>query len=157
MKIIVDEEARITQSRVTFVRLISLQLRLMELWWAAAGGHKEALVQMAVGAINGDRVTRGAHEEHLRSFGHAMPRSLMTKCNLSSIASATGLNRETVRRVVDRLTVNGPLVRSPDGSINFIEGWSQGPETQQLGDAQLDEFSRTANLLLREGVLLSKD
>lgn len=157
MKIMVDEETRITQSRVTFVRLVSLQLRLMELWREAAGGHQEALVQMAVGAINGDRVTRGAPEAGLRSLANAMPRRLMTKCNLSSIASATGLNRETVRRVVNRLTVNGPLVRFPDGSINFIKGWSQGPETQRLGDAQLDEFTRTANLLLRECVLLSKD
>lgn len=134
-----------------------MQLRLIELWREAAGGHQEALVLMAVGAISGDRVTRGAHEARLRSLRHAMPSSLMTKCNLSSIASATGLNRETVRRVVNRLTLNGSLVRSPGGSINFIEGWSQGPETKQLGDAQLNEFSRTANLLLPEGVLLSKD
>ena len=156
MKIIVDEETRIPQSRVTFVRLVSLQLRLIELWREAAGGHQEALVQMAVGAINGDRVTRGPPEASFRSLGNAMPKRLMTKCNLSSIASATGLNRETVRRVVNRLCVNGPLVRSPDGSINFVDGWSQGPETQQLGDAQLDEFSRTANLLLRQGALSSK-
>lgn len=157
MKIVVHEEARIAQSRVTFVRLLGLQLRLMELWRLAAGGHQEALVQMAVGAINGDRVTRSTSDPRLRSMGNAMPTSLMTKCNLSSIAAATGLNRETVRRVVNRLTVEGPLVRSPDGSVNFIEGWTQGPETQRLGEAQLDEFSRTANLLLREGVLSGKE
>jgi hypothetical protein len=157
VKILVNEDIRTGQSRVTFVRLLSLQLRLMELWREAAGGHQEALVQMAVGAINGDRMTRGAHEERFRSIENALPRSLMTKCNLSSIASATGLNRETVRRVINRLIEAGPLVRSSDGSINFVEGWSQGPATQQLGNAQLDEFARTANLLLRDGVLSAQD
>ena len=156
MKIFVDPEARDLQSRVTFVRLLGLQLRLMELWRVVAGGHQEALVQMAVAAINGDRVTRSASDLRLRNMSNAMPTSLMTKCNLSSIAAATGLNRETVRRVVNRLTVNGPLVRAPDGSVNFIEGLTQGPETQRLGEAQLDEFCRTVNLLLREGVLSGK-
>ncbi len=88
MKILVDEETRVTHSRLTFVRLLGLQLRLSELWRLAAGGHQEALVQMAVGAINGDPITRGAPDAHLRSMGHAMPTTLMTKCNLSSIAGA---------------------------------------------------------------------
>lgn len=157
MKIFVNEGTRISQSRVTFVRLLDQQLRLMELWRVAAGGHQEALVQMAVGAINGTPVTRSASDPRLRNISNAMPTSLMTKCNLSSIAAATRLNRETVRRVVNRLTVDGPLVRAPDGSVNFIAGWTQGPETQQLGKAQLDEFCRTANLLLREGVLSVKE
>lgn len=156
MKVMVDEETSLAYSRVTFVRLVGLQLRLMELWRKAAGGHQEALVQMAVGAINGDRVTRGA-DEGFRSIGKAMPKTLMTKCNLSSIASATGLNRETVRRAVNRLIVDGPLVRSADGSIHFKDGWSQGSETQHLGEAQLDEFRRTANLLLRDGVLSNEE
>jgi len=153
LKLIVDEQIRTAQSRVTFIRLVSMQLRLMELWREAAGGHQEALVQMAVGAINGDRVTRGAPDARLRTLGIPMPMTLMTKCNLSSIAAGTGLNRETVRRIVNRLIAEGPLVRSADGSINFIDGWTQGPETHRLGEAQLDEFSRTANLLLRDGVL----
>ncbi len=157
MQIVVDDEKRITKSRVTFLRLLSLQLRLMELWREAAGGYQEALVQMAIGAINGERITRGSHDARFLSIENALPRSLMTKCNLSSIASATGLNRETVRRVVNRLIEHGPLVRSADGSIHFIEGWSQGPETQELGRAQLNEFARTANLLVREGVLSSQD
>lgn len=152
-----DPEARALHSRVTFVRLVGLQLRLMELWRGAAGGHQEALVQMAVGVINADRVTRSITDPRLRSLNNAMPTSLMTKCNLSSIAAATGLNRETVRRVVNRLVANGPLVRSPDGSVNFVEGWAQGPETKELGEAQLDEVCRTVNLLLREGVLSGKE
>ena len=153
MKLIVEEQMKTAQSRVTFVRLVSMQLRLLELWRESAGGHQEALVQMAIGVINGDRVTRGATDESLRSLGNPMPISLMTKCNMSSIAAATGLNRETVRRIVNRLIVEGPLVRSADGSINFIEGWTQGPQTHRLGEVQLDEFCRTANLLLRDGVL----
>ena len=153
MKLIADRQTRTAQSRLTFIRLVSMQLRLLELWREAAGGHQEALVQMAVGAINGDRLTRGDLDARLRSMNNPMPVGLMTKCNMSSIAAGTGLNRETVRRIVNRLIQDGPLVRSADGSINFQEGWTQGPQTDCLGEAQLDEFCRTANLLLRDGVL----
>lgn len=155
--IFVDRGMKISQSRVTFVRLLNHQLRLIQLWRLAAGGHQEALVQMAVGAINGAPVIRGASDPGLQNIGNPMPVSLMTKCNLSSIAAATGLNRETVRRVVNRLTENGPLTRTADGSVNFLEGWTQGPETYQLGNAQLDEFCRTANALIRAGVLSFED
>ena len=154
MKLIMDEQTRIAQSRVTFVRLARMQLRLMDLWREGAGGHQEALVQMAVGAILGDKVTRVELDANIRSLSNPMPVTQRTKCNLSSISAGTGLNRATVRRVVNRLIESGPLVRSADGSINFIDGWSQGAETQRLGEAQLNEFSRTANLLLRDGVLL---
>lgn len=157
MKLIMDEQTRIAQSRVTFVRLARMQLRLMDLWREAAGGHQEALVQMAVGAILGDKVTRVELDANIRSLSNPMPVTQRTKCNLSSISAGTGLNRETVRRVVNRLIESGPLVRSADGSINFVDGWTQGPETQRLGEAQLNEFSRTANLLLRDGVLLCEE
>lgn len=153
MKLVAPNEMRTAQSRVTYVRLMSMQLRLSELWREAAGGHQEALVQMAVGAITGDRVTRGVGETSLRNIENPMPVDLMSKCNLSSIAAGTGLNRETVRRIVNRLVTEGPLVRSTNGTINFAPGWTQGAETHRLGQQQLDEFCRTANLLLRDGVL----
>ena len=145
MRIVVAEEVKAGQSRVTYVRLIGMQLRLSELWRKAAGGHQEALVQMAIGAITGDRVTRGVPDQTLRDMANPMPLSLMSKCNLSSIASGTGLNRETVRRIVNRLVAEGRLVRSADGSINFRVGWTQGKLARGLGKDQLDEFCRTAN------------
>lgn len=94
-----------------------------------------------------------ASPTRLRNMVNAMPLDLMNKCNLSSISAGTGLNRETVRRIVNRLIGEGRLVRSADSSINFAGGWPQRPLTQRLGEAQLDEFFRTANLLLRDGVL----
>lgn len=62
MKLILTAETSAAQSRVTYVRLIGMQLRLWQLWRDAAGGHLEALVQMAIGVINGDKVTRGVSE-----------------------------------------------------------------------------------------------
>ena len=146
-------ERQTIQSRVTYVRLMSLQLRLANLWCDAAGGHQEALVQMAVGVINGERVIRSVSNPGLRSLAHPVPANALGKCNLSSIASATGLNRETVRRVVNRLIAAGPLARTDDGSIGFLTGWTQGPETHRLGQGQLEEICRTVNLLLGDGVL----
>lgn len=157
LKLTMSEQAKTTLSRVSFVRLASMQLRLMEVWREAAGGHQEALVLMAVGAILGDRASRSALDPSLRSLSKAIPETQTTKCNLSSISAGTGLNRETVRRIVNRLIKSGRLVRCADGSINFIDGLTQGSEAKHLGEAQLKEFSRTASLLLRDGVLLCEE
>jgi hypothetical protein len=157
MKLIMEAEHGDTQSRVAYVRIIEMQLRLFDLWRAAAGGQQEALVQMAVGAIIGGRFTRAETDPTLRNMATPVPTGLASKCNLSSISFATGLNRETVRRVVNRLIERGPLVRGEDGSINFRPGWTQGPEATQLNKNQLDEFRRTANLLVRDGVISITD
>lgn len=153
LKLMLTADTGTAQSRVTYVRLIGMQLRLWQLWRDAAGGQLEALVQMAIGVINGDKVTRSVPDPSLRDMANPMPVAMMTKCNLSSIAAATGINRETVRRIVNRLIVEGRLVRSSDGAINFAPGWTQGPQTHCLGQDQLTEFCRTANLLFRDGVL----
>lgn len=153
MKHFVKTKHKDLQSRVTYVRLIDMQLRLLELWRVAAGGHQEALVQMAVGAITGSRFTRSGTDQAFKSMTRAIPVDLMTKCNLSSISTAIGLNRETVRRIVNRLITNGRLVRAEDGSINFAPGWTQGPEATQLNEGQLSEFRRTVNLLIEDDVL----
>ncbi len=153
MRLIIEDEVKVGQSRLTFLRLVGMQLRLLNLWRDAAGGHQEALVQMAVAVILGDRAVSGDTPPPLLSLANPMPTSRMGRCNLSSIAAATGLNRETVRRIVNRLVVDGPLIRSRNGVINFTPGWSQGPESERLAQMQLEEFYRTANLLLRDGVL----
>ena len=45
----IDEEQACAKSRLVAHRLISLQLRLLELWRDIAGGDEEALIVMAVG------------------------------------------------------------------------------------------------------------
>ena len=140
-------------SRLAAHRLITMRLRLLELWREVTGGHEESLVLMAVIAITGDRLTRTDVTPELRNLDNPVPRELLGRCNISSIAIATGLNRETARRVINRLIERGILERSANRSINFTAGRMQGPNAYRISEIQLDEFTRTANVLLRDGVL----
>ena len=154
MKLVIDERRRSGQSRVSANKLISMQLRLLEQWRETAGGLQEAMVLMAIVVITGDKLIRSAPDPGLRNIANPVPLSLLGTCNLSSIAAATGINRETVRRIVNRLIAEGRLIRSAEGSINFSVGWVQRGQAHRLTNFQLDEFCRTANSLLRDGVLL---
>ena len=140
-------------SRLAAHRLITMRLRLLELWREVTGGHEESLVLMAVIAITGDRLTRTDVTPELRNLDNPVPRELLGRCNISSIAIATGLNRETARRVINRLIERGILERSANRSINFTAGRMQGPNAYRISGIQLEEFTRTANALLRDGVL----
>jgi predicted transcriptional regulator len=131
-----------------------MRLRLLELWREVTGGHEESLILMAVVAITGDRLTRADVTPGLRNMDQPVPHELLGRCNISSIASATGLNRETARRVINRLIERGILERSANRSINFTPGRMQGPNAYRISEIQLEEFTRTANALLRDGVLM---
>jgi hypothetical protein len=54
---------------------------------------------------------------------------------------------------VNRLIERGILQRSSDRSINFTSGRMQGPNAVRISEMQLEEFTRTANALMRDGVL----
>lgn len=156
MPLAIHEEQACANSRLAAHRLISMQLRLLELWRDVTGGHEEALVVMAVVAITGDRLTRIDANPELRNMAHPVPRTILGRCNISSLAAATGLNRETARRVVNRLIERGVLERSPDRSINFTAGRMQEPNAYRLSRIQLEEFARTVNALMRDGVLTGR-
>lgn len=154
MPLTINEEHASAKSRLAAHRLISMQLRLMELWREVTGGHEEALIIMAVVAITGDRLTRLDISPELRNMAHPVPRTLLGRCNISSLAAATGLNRETARRVINRLIERGILERTPDRSINFTAGRMQGPNAYRISGVQFEEFVRTANALMRDEVLV---
>lgn len=154
MRLVIHESNARAQSRLAAHRLISMRLRLLEFWRGVTGGHNESLVIMAVIAITGDRLNQRDLPPKLRDMAHAVPVTLLGLCNLSSIAAATGLQRETARRVVNRLIERGVLQRSQDRSINFTPGRMQGPNAYHLSKVQLEEFTKTANELLREGIIV---
>ena len=137
----------------TLTRLIGMRLRLLALWREVTGGHTESLILMAVIAITGDRLVRQEVSPELRDMSNPVPRALLGKCTISGIAEATGLNRETARRAIGRLIQRGVLERCADGSIHFTPGRMQSDNARRISRMQLEEFTRTANALLREGVL----
>lgn len=141
------------KSRITAWRLISMRLRLLALWREVTGGHDESLILMAVIAITGDRLAAQDFKSEFGNMANPVPRKKLGRCNVSSISAATGLNRETARRVVQRLVDRGILERDNDRSIHFTKGRMQGTNAYRVSQTQLEEFVRTANALLKDGVL----
>jgi hypothetical protein len=147
-------DARVAQeSRTAGIRIILHALRTMEYWRAAAGDYNSAMVLLAIVAVSSEKLTRVDLPPEHRALSEPVGDEALGPCNISSIAAATGFNRETTRRHVNRLIKEGLLVRSPDGSVRFVEGFVQRQETADLLALQLETFARTANELVRLGVL----
>lgn len=142
------------ESRLAGIQMAMLTLRCMEHYRDVAGDQDSALILLAVVAISAERLTRGALAENLRSLESPFPQDQLGICNVSSIAVATGFNRETARRHVNRLIERGVLERGDDGSIQFAAGYLQGRQIADLLQAQLDTLGRSVTEFLRMGAMV---
>ena len=150
--------ARIAQEgRPAGIRLVLLALRMMEHWRNAAGDYNAAMVLLAIVGVSSERLTRVELSPDRRAINEPLEDEALTPCNISSIAAATGFNRETTRRYVNRLVAQGVLVRTASGSIRLVDGFIQRRETAELLAVQLEAFTRTANDLVRLGVLEARN
>lgn len=154
MQLTIDNDATQANSRLTAIRLALLTSRAMENWRRDVGDNDKAMILLAVVAICGERLTRTELPEKLRSIATPLPPGLAAECNVSSIAAATGLNRETTRRKVNALLEAGYLHRSEDGEISFPIGRQQDPATLEFVRRQLEAVARFANDAIRDGVLV---
>ena len=155
MAIVVDDELAAANSRLTAIRLATLTLRLMENWRRRFDDHESLMVLLAVVAITSERLTRSDLPSELRSLELPIPTDRLARCSVSSIAAATGLNRETARRKVNELIAAGILVRT-SREIRFAAGHVQDPFIGRLIRNQLDAVARLVNDLQRDGVLKVK-
>jgi hypothetical protein len=153
MQITIDNEASAAMSRLTAIRLALLTSRAMENWRAGVGDNESAMILLAVVAITGERLTRIELPAPYRSVATPLPPGFAAGCNISSIASATGLNRETTRRKVSALIERGYLARSAGGEICFPPARQQDPANLDFVRKQLEAVARFANDALRDGVL----
>lgn len=153
MQLTIDKQASAAMSRLTAIRLALLTSRAMENWRAGVGDNESAMILLAVVAITGERLTRAELPEPLRNVATPLPPGYAAGCNISSIAAATGLNRETTRRKVSALIERGYLSRCPKGEISFPATRQQDPETLEFLMRQLEAVTRFANDAIRDGVL----
>ncbi|HEX8309594.1 MAG TPA: hypothetical protein VF645_14375 [Allosphingosinicella sp.] len=153
MQLTIDRQASAAMSRLTAIRLALLTSRAMENWRAGVGDNESAMILLAVVAITGERLTRADLPPALCNVKTPLPPGYAAGCNISSIASATGLNRETTRRKVSSLIERGFLGRSPAGEIGFPPHRQQDPATLEFLNRQLEAVTRFANDALRDGVL----
>jgi hypothetical protein len=77
---------------------------------------------------------------------------LQRGCNALSIAAATGLPRETVRRKMGRLVEMGVLVRRDDGNYIWQAGVLQGAPHRQMLEEWASETLRLVNDCIELGI-----
>lgn len=147
------------RSRPAVITMCVLTLRLMENWRAVvrqAGDDPTdadcALIVMAVVAIGAEKFTRGELGAELHSLTQAMPQGRLNKCNLRSIASATGIHRETVRRKVSKLQQLGILDYDPVDGIRVPPSFAAREEVLEIIEAQIEALVRATSLLRAAGV-----
>ena len=160
MDIRVDAAETESKSRLVHLSLLSLNLRMLEQWRSlrlrqagVALDFETLLILMAIIVIKGEKLIRSELEPELTSFERELPQTHLSRVNLSSIASATSINRETVRRKVKRLEGNG-MVRRDEEGIHIVPGVISVDDLRRVLDAQLHTIKRTVNQLIRFGVFL---
>jgi hypothetical protein len=162
LHILVDNDAVENKSRLVHIALLNFNLRFMENWRSAqiASGravldYESLMILMATIVISAERVARTELDLDLQTLVQQLPASKVTKVNLSSIAAATAINRETVRRKVNTLDKEGWLIRDKAG-IRTVHGVVPYEILHSIIGAQLDALTRAVNLLSELGVLTAK-
>jgi hypothetical protein len=131
-----------------------MTLRLMEHWRSHLGVDTDsALIVLATLSVTMEKLTRSEVEPALRDVQSTLPSDILTKCNVSGIAEATGLNRETARRKVNSLVDAGILLRDNEGWLRVSPGYTRTVPTSALLTRHLETFVHASNEFLRERVV----
>jgi DNA-binding transcriptional ArsR family regulator len=161
MVLSVERKATEAKSRLVHLSLLTLNIRLMENWRSvpivmrgAALDYETTMILMAIIVIGAEKLLRIELEPELQTLTQRLSQNRFGKVNFSSIAAATAINRETVRRKVNDLQEAGVVVREKEG-IRIAHGVIQFEVLREIIDAQLDALTRTVNQLSRLGVLLA--
>lgn len=160
MPLLVNPTATATKSRVALIHLLNLNLRLMEAWrsaqvklFGAALDIESTMILMAIVAIGADKLVRTGDLKEFEDLSVPMDFRLLGKCNLSSVAATTGLNREMVRRKVGVLEKKGIVVRESGGSVRMAAGILQQPEVRESVNKQLRSIAATVDRLQKSDLL----
>lgn len=156
MALVIDSAAADANSRLTGIRLAVLTTRLMDLWRRGERDSDTTMILVAIAAITAERFTRGGLSEDQKSLDWVMPPERLAPCNVSSIAAATGLNRETARRRVNALVKSGALIRLKGGEIVYPPGRMQDPRAAELVRKLLEAVVRFTNESVKDGVIKSR-
>lgn len=150
----IQQEEAMANSRPIGLRMALMTLRLLENWRTHLGLDQDcALIVLATAAITMEKFTRLEFEPEHRDIRRTMPAELLTKCNVSSIAAATGLNRETARRKVQTLLNGGQLIADDKGSLRLSPEYTREVQTSEMMSSQLLTLVQTANGLLKDNIL----
>ena len=156
MQLIIDDERADANSRMTAIRAAMMLMRSMELWRRGRLDPQNVLIILAVISITSEKLMRAQLDPRYTSLSNYLPLEQLQGCNVASIAAATGLNRETVRRRVQDLIGGGSLIRTESGELALPPEKVNEDSALELVRRQLEAVTRFANDSLRDGVLLVK-
>ena len=149
----IDETRLESRARPGAISLALYTLRAMEMWKRHLPDYDSAMIMVAVVAISAEKLLRCDLPEEYGPLTEAIDLAMLQKCNIASIAHATGLNRETTRRKVNGLVRSNLLQRLDDGTVFFRQGLTQEPRVRELVRRQLIEVAALSDRLVRLGVL----
>lgn len=130
-----------------------MTLRLLEHWRLHLGlDHDSTLIVIATAAITMEKFTRTDFRPDQRDIRTEIRADELTKCNVRSIAAATGINRETARRKVKALVASGILL-SEGSAVRLNPEYTRSVATSEMLSSLLETLVRAVNELVREGVL----
>ena len=152
MPVRIDETKFDECGRVAGAAVAAYTMRAMEKWRRTLADYDSVMIMISVIAIATARLARGEFPAAYRSLAVPIDPKLLGKVNISGIAHATGLNRETARRKVGELIERNMLVRNPDGGIGLSPGLMQEERIRDQVRGQLGEIAGVAEQLVRMGV-----
>jgi hypothetical protein len=158
MYLAVDDFGADASSRLVSIRLAKLTLRLQENWRVMIDDFEKVMILLAVAAICGERFTRGEPlAEEFLNLRPTITGHQVTYGNVSSVAAATGFNRETTRRKLNQLVDAKILMRTGNGRYRFDPTGRDVDRIMALVRKQLDTLVRTGNELMRDKALSACD
>ncbi|MGZ8310524.1 MAG: hypothetical protein ACXWUP_06100 [Allosphingosinicella sp.] len=128
-------------------------LRLMDEWKSEVDDYDCAMIMVAVIVITSERLLRDELSADEARLDTVIDPARLRKCNIASIAEATGINRETARRKINDLIGRGLLVRLRDRSIALRPGLVQEEAAANSIRRKAGEIAAVANRLSEFGVL----
>ena len=156
VQLIIDERRAEANSRITAIRAAIMLMRSMELWRRDRLDPQNVLIILAVISITSEKLMRANLDPKFHALNTYLPLEQLQGCNVASIAAATGLNRETVRRRVQELIAGGSLIRTDAGEIALPPERVNEASALELVRKQLEALARFANDSLRDGVFVAK-
>lgn len=141
-------------SRDDVIELTTFTLRMLNQWRQLLGAllgeepdYETVLICLSVNSIGAERFMRTGLPAELRSLEHPLPPGMLGAVNVASIAAATGLNRETVRRKVAKLEQLGALERDEATGLRVPAELAGNQHIRDVVDAQKKEVFRLARRL----------
>jgi hypothetical protein len=116
-------------------------------------GPTELLIYVTVAVANVQKLTRERAIPPGFAASEILPREWVVPISRHAIATSTGLPRETVRRQICKMLDAGILIEDARGGVTLPIGVIKDRGLEPLLEGILTEFARTAEALLRLGVI----